>query len=161
VRAVIAESVLAKHQLLILNRSRRRSPNLQIWDCRILFTVDTTKAAEQSDDCVQAVHVAEIPSRFGAAKVSDAFLAQTADQTRTQRPAKELIRAHRPNKQGVANMRTRRPMRMSHKGFSSEVDRSPRCGTLKQSFADPERSHFLGRECGLESGRKAAGDGEL
>ena len=32
VRAVIAESVLAKHQLLILNRSRRRSPNLQIWD---------------------------------------------------------------------------------------------------------------------------------
>ena len=26
VRAVVAESVLAKHQLLILNRSRRRSP---------------------------------------------------------------------------------------------------------------------------------------
>ena len=29
VRAVIAESVLAKHQLLILNRSRRRAPNLR------------------------------------------------------------------------------------------------------------------------------------
>ena len=27
VRAVIAESVLTKHQLLILNRSRRRVPN--------------------------------------------------------------------------------------------------------------------------------------
>src|SRR6516164_11446118 len=32
VRAVIAESVLAKHQLLILNRPRRRSPNLRIRD---------------------------------------------------------------------------------------------------------------------------------
>ena len=32
VRAVVAESVLAKHQLLILNRSRRRAPNLRIVD---------------------------------------------------------------------------------------------------------------------------------
>src|SRR5215471_4544719 len=29
VRAVVAESVLAKHQLLILNRSRRRAPELR------------------------------------------------------------------------------------------------------------------------------------
>jgi hypothetical protein len=32
VRAVIAESVLAKHQLLILSRSRRRAPNLRTRD---------------------------------------------------------------------------------------------------------------------------------
>ena len=32
VRAVVAESVLAKHQLLILNRSRRRAPNLRLLD---------------------------------------------------------------------------------------------------------------------------------
>ena len=32
VRSVLAESVLLKHQLLILNRSRRRAPNLQVWD---------------------------------------------------------------------------------------------------------------------------------
>ena len=31
-RAVIAESVLIKHQLLIVNRSRRRAPNLRFWD---------------------------------------------------------------------------------------------------------------------------------
>jgi transposase InsO family protein len=31
-RAVVAESVLTKHQMLILNRSRRRSPNLRIRD---------------------------------------------------------------------------------------------------------------------------------
>jgi hypothetical protein len=32
VRGVVAESVLAKHQLLILNRSRRRAPNLRASD---------------------------------------------------------------------------------------------------------------------------------
>jgi len=32
VRAVVAESVLTKHQLLILNRSRRRAPSLRILD---------------------------------------------------------------------------------------------------------------------------------
>src|SRR6516164_8524365 len=31
-RAVVAESVLAKHQMLIVNRSRRRAPNLRIQD---------------------------------------------------------------------------------------------------------------------------------
>src|SRR5262252_9562182 len=31
-RVVVAESVLVKHQLLILNRSRQRSPNLRIRD---------------------------------------------------------------------------------------------------------------------------------
>jgi len=35
VRSVVAESLLLKHQLLILNRSRQRSPNLSTWD-RIL-----------------------------------------------------------------------------------------------------------------------------
>jgi putative transposase len=32
IRSVIAESVLIKHQLLILNRSRRRAPNLSVCD---------------------------------------------------------------------------------------------------------------------------------
>jgi putative transposase len=32
VRSVIAESVMIKHQLLILNRSRQRSPNLRASD---------------------------------------------------------------------------------------------------------------------------------
>jgi len=31
-RSVIAESVLIKHQLLIVNCSRRRAPNLRVWD---------------------------------------------------------------------------------------------------------------------------------
>src|SRR5471032_46846 len=38
VRAVIVESLLLKHQLLILNRSRKRAPRLTRWD-RLLFGV--------------------------------------------------------------------------------------------------------------------------
>ena len=32
VRSVVAESLLIKHQLLILNRSRQRAPNLRLSD---------------------------------------------------------------------------------------------------------------------------------
>src|SRR5712664_1643621 len=32
VRSVVAESVLVKHQLLVLNRSRRRAPHLRVSD---------------------------------------------------------------------------------------------------------------------------------
>ena len=32
IRSIVAESLLLKHQLLIVNRSRRRSPNLSGWD---------------------------------------------------------------------------------------------------------------------------------
>jgi len=31
-RSVLAESVLIRHQLLILNRGRKRAPNLRAWD---------------------------------------------------------------------------------------------------------------------------------
>lgn len=34
-RSVVAESVLVKHQLLILNRSRKRSPHLRLSDRRV------------------------------------------------------------------------------------------------------------------------------
>ena len=36
VRAVAAESLAVKHQLLIVKRSQRRSPNLTAWDRLIL-----------------------------------------------------------------------------------------------------------------------------
>jgi hypothetical protein len=38
VRAVIAESLLPKHQLIILKRARNRSPRLTAWD-RLLFGI--------------------------------------------------------------------------------------------------------------------------
>jgi hypothetical protein len=33
VRSLVAESLLLKHQLLIVNRSRQRTPNLRSSDC--------------------------------------------------------------------------------------------------------------------------------
>jgi hypothetical protein len=38
-RSVVAESVLIKHQLLILNRGRKRAPNLRVSDglCTLLM----------------------------------------------------------------------------------------------------------------------------
>src|SRR5450631_1480703 len=38
VRAVIAESLLLKHQLIVLNRARNRAPRLTVWD-RLLFGI--------------------------------------------------------------------------------------------------------------------------
>ena len=43
VRAVVAESVLIKHQLLISNRARRRAPNLNSFD-RLLLGVPAQKS---------------------------------------------------------------------------------------------------------------------
>ena len=40
VRAVVAESLLLKHQLVVLNRSRKRAPRLHAWD-RLLLGVIT------------------------------------------------------------------------------------------------------------------------
>src|SRR5271156_4302581 len=45
-RAVIAESLLLKHQLLILNRSRKKAPKLRAWD-RILLGLGTMLVSPQ------------------------------------------------------------------------------------------------------------------
>src|SRR6266566_3990798 len=42
VRSIVAESLLLKHQLLIVNRSRQRSPHLCAWD-RILADRKSTR----------------------------------------------------------------------------------------------------------------------
>jgi hypothetical protein len=39
-RAIVAESLVLKHQLLILNRSRKRAPYLTVWD-RLLLGLGT------------------------------------------------------------------------------------------------------------------------
>src|ERR1017187_9733617 len=49
VRSVVAESVLVKHQLLILNRSRQRAPNLPLSDrivagcCALFMRASSTR----------------------------------------------------------------------------------------------------------------------
>jgi hypothetical protein len=67
----VAESVLAKHQPLILNRSRQRAPNLRALDrlisgiCSLWINLNRLRRV----DCVQAIHVVEFSSRIGQAKI--------------------------------------------------------------------------------------------
>src|SRR5215467_10925984 len=88
VRAVIAESVLTKHQLLILNRPRRRAPNLRILDRLIAGSVrlDSAEAASSFGDRVQAVDMPEFSSRHGAAQVSFAVFTKTEKEAGAEGP---------------------------------------------------------------------------
>src|SRR6266568_47140 len=76
-RSVVAESVLVKHQLLILNRSRKRSPNLRTSDrvvaglCALFMRPGTV---DQFGDRPQTVNAVETPSSAETAEVSPAFL---------------------------------------------------------------------------------------
>ena len=55
-RAVVAESVLVKQQLLILNRSRRRSPNLHFAD-RVIAGVCMLKENRRPADALRAAQL--------------------------------------------------------------------------------------------------------
>jgi hypothetical protein len=57
VRSVIAESPLLKHQLLILNRSRRRAPNLRL-------RADSSPAYAVGNR-TETFNSAEFPSDYG------------------------------------------------------------------------------------------------
>jgi hypothetical protein len=87
-RSVIAESVLIKHQLLILNRSRRRAPNFGVWDRpdrRLLFAVDQAEPSIAIGDRIQAIDPVEFPSRSGSAQIQIAVFAKASSQTRAKR----------------------------------------------------------------------------
>jgi hypothetical protein len=67
-RSVIAESVLIKHQLLIVNRSRRRARNLRICDRLIAVfcsAVDQAETFIAIGDRIQAIDPVQFPSRSG------------------------------------------------------------------------------------------------
>jgi hypothetical protein len=64
VRAVIAESLLLKHQLLILNRSRNRAPRLTPWD-RLLFGVGAFLLASNRLPKMVPVHLRGVHVEFG------------------------------------------------------------------------------------------------
>ena len=88
VRAVIAESVLTKHQLLILNRSRRRAPNLRILDRLIAGFCSLwirPKRLPSAGDRVPAIDIPEFSSRDGAAQVSAAVFTKAANEAGPER----------------------------------------------------------------------------
>jgi hypothetical protein len=104
-RAVVAESVLVKHQLMILNRPRRRSPNLCIWD-RLIAGLCTLWVRPRGFRRVAILFKpstpVELSSRSGSTKISAAVFSKAADETGTQGPDGHLIRA-------VVDMKKRNP----------------------------------------------------
>ena len=92
-RSVVAESVLVKHQLLILNRSRKRSPNLRLSDrmvaglCALLMRPGRLirSAIVLKPSTLLSLHRALI-----TAEISPALLVQGADRSRARRdPARK------------------------------------------------------------------------
>jgi len=87
-RSVIAESVLIKHQLLIVNRSRRRAPNLRVLDrliagcCSLLDQADSALAIGDRREAIDSV---EFPSRSGSAEIPFAVFAKPPSEAWTKR----------------------------------------------------------------------------
>ena len=95
-RAVVAESLLLKHQLLVLNRSRRKAPPLRVLD-RILLGLGAILVSHQR---ILKVAVAIRPStllRFHRAlvrrKYQWLFSSKTGRRPGPKGPSKELIAA--------------------------------------------------------------------
>ena len=88
VRSVLAESVLLKHQLLILNRSRRRAPNLRVSDLDrwIVRSTCSAKTAGSVGSRGETVNPVEFPSRAGSSKIPAAVFPKTQSEARTERP---------------------------------------------------------------------------
>jgi hypothetical protein len=95
-RAVIAEFLLLKHQLLILSRSRKKAPRLRAWD-RLLLGLGAMLVSPQR---MLKVAVAVRPAtllRFhrapGPTKYQWLFFAKTRRRPGPKGPSKELIAA--------------------------------------------------------------------
>src|SRR5689334_12519323 len=87
-RSVVAESVLIKHQLLIVNHSRLRAPNLRALRSAnrgILFALDKADSPSAGSDRIKTVHLAAFPSGSGTAKIPTAVFAKTPNQAGAQR----------------------------------------------------------------------------
>ena len=87
VRSLVAESLLLKHQLLIVNRSRQRSPNLSSWD-RILagwmaLLVRPTRLLRSA--IVLKPSTASLSQSHEQAKVPHAVLTESPSEARPER----------------------------------------------------------------------------
>src|SRR5215475_548548 len=105
VRAVVAESVLAKHQFLILNRSRRRAPNLRALDRLIAgFCSPWIKPGRLRSAAIalKPSTFLNFPSGIGSAKLPSAVFTQNKNEARPEGPTEDLIRA-------VIEMKQRNP----------------------------------------------------
>jgi putative transposase len=100
-RAVVAESLLLKHQILISNRSRRRAPNDH---ARSLRARGDHSVPEPTPDSKtwrtrQAGNVVQVPQGVGGAETPPAlFLFVATPQARSERTIHRARRGHRRNR---------------------------------------------------------------
>src|SRR2546425_7971416 len=96
-RAVVPESVLVRHQLLILNRGRKRAPNLHVFDriiaglCTLLMRPARSALCHRSE----AVYFAAFPSRPHQAKVPAAVFPKAPKSARSERTQPRTHRRRR------------------------------------------------------------------
>ena len=87
IRSVVAESVLIKQQLLILNRSRQRSPNLRSSDrlcCRFVCSSHSPRPSDPFSHRTETFDSLEPPPNSEEPKVSPAVLTKTKAQARSK-----------------------------------------------------------------------------
>ena len=93
VRAIVAESVVIKHQLLILNRSRRRAPNLRVVDRLIAGVCSLWIKPSRLQRVVIAFKPSTLLSFHRAlvgAKISASVFIKAENQARSERSDSEL-----------------------------------------------------------------------
>src|SRR5262245_45266111 len=87
-RSVVSESVLVRHQLLILNRGRKRSSDLRVYDsviaglCSFLMRPG---ACSQIRDHSEAINTTAFPQNAGQAQIPGLVFPQTQKSTRSER----------------------------------------------------------------------------
>lgn len=96
-RAVVAESLLVKHQMVILNRGRERAPNLRPMDRVIagLCTLDYPSGPIAAH-CrrTETFHPPRFPRDIGETQIPTTILTETARQTRSHGTFTGACRSH-------------------------------------------------------------------
>src|SRR5712692_2202452 len=102
VRAVVAESLLLKHQLLITSRARRRAPNLNSFD-RFLLGLGSLfvppSRIPKARGHPEAQNIVEIPRGAQETQISVAFL---VGRSSAPRPEGTVEGTHRRDRRGQA-----------------------------------------------------------
>jgi hypothetical protein len=82
VRSVIAQSVMLRHQLLILNRGRKRAPNLRFSDRlipRSVYSLDATRGGPPDGNRPEALNSSAFPQRSRKTKVPSSLFSQKSE----------------------------------------------------------------------------------
>ena len=125
-RAIVADSLLMKQQLLVINRSRRRAPNLSALD-RFLFGFWSlfldTRRIQRAAVILQAIDALEISRHPQEAKVSTAVFIW---QKRKARPQGSITGTHQAIvelKRRNARFGCRRIAQQINKAFGVNIDK--------------------------------------